>query len=73
MDKTSLQKIKSKLPRNYAKLIREKTGKSYSSIFKTFQESSPLYVSEVVEAALLIIEEHQAKEEKLKKKIADLC
>ncbi|KAF5056975.1 hypothetical protein SDC9_23508 [bioreactor metagenome] len=73
MDKKSLQKIKSKLPRNYAKLIREKTGKSYSSIFKTFQESSPLYVSEVVEAALLIIEEHQAKEEKLKKKIADLC
>ena len=73
MDKKSLQKIKSKLPRNYAKLIREKTGKSYSSIFKTFQESSPLYVSEVVEAALLIIEEHKAKEEKLKKKIADLC
>lgn len=73
MDKKSLQKIKRKLPRNYAKLIREKTGKSYSSIFKTFQESSPLYVSEVVEAALLIIEEHQAKEEKLKKKIADLC
>lgn len=73
MDKKSLQKIKSKLPRNYAKLIREKTGKSYSSIFKTFQESNPLYVSEVVEAALLIIEEHQAKEEKLKKKIADLC
>ncbi|HOI87312.1 MAG TPA: hypothetical protein PLV51_05575 [Lentimicrobium sp.] len=73
MDKATLQKIKSKLPRNYARLIKEKTGKSYSSIFKTFQYNNSLCVPEVVEAALQIIEEYQAKEELLKKKIADLC
>ena len=73
MDKTTLQKIKPKLPRNYAKLIKERTGKSYSSIFKTFQESNPLLVTEVVEAAYEIIKEKEAKELELKKKIEELC
>lgn len=73
MDKESLKKLKDKLPKHYAKMIREKTGKSYSSIFKTFQETNPLIVVEVVDAALVILEEQKQKEAERKKKIAELC
>ncbi|MBK6348210.1 MAG: hypothetical protein IPF68_20165 [Bacteroidales bacterium] len=55
MTKSELQKLKMQLPKHYAKLIKEKTGKSYSSIFKTFHEGSDLIVIEVVDAALEIL------------------
>jgi len=73
MNKSELQKLKLQLPKHYAKLIREKTGKSYSSIFKTFHEGSDLIVIEVVDAALEVISEHKLKDKERAKKLAELC
>jgi hypothetical protein len=73
MTKSELQRLKSQLPKHYAKLIKAKTGKSYSAIFKTFHENSPLIVIEVVDAALDILEEEKAKEMARSKKLAQYC
>jgi len=73
MTKSELQKLKMQLPKHYAKLIREKTGKSYSSIFKTFHEGSDLIVIEVVDAALEILSERKLKDKERAKKLAELC
>jgi hypothetical protein len=73
MNKSELQKLKMQLPKHYAKLIKEKTGKSYSSIFKTFHEGSDLIVIEVVDAALEVLSERKIKDEERAKKLAELC
>ncbi|MHC1773781.1 MAG: hypothetical protein AB9834_00070 [Lentimicrobium sp.] len=73
MTKAELQKLKTLLPKHYAKRIKEKSGKSYSSIFKTFHENSELIVIEVVDAALEILEEENAKEKARSQKLAQLC
>ncbi len=73
MTKSELQKLKTLLPKHYAKQIKAKTGKSYSSIFKTFHENSELIVIEVVDAALEILEEEKAKEKARSQKLAQLC
>ena len=73
MDKEKLGLLKAQLPKRYAKMIKERTGKSYSSIFKTFQKDSTLLVVEVVDAALAILEEQKAKNEERQKKMQDLC
>ncbi len=73
MTKAELQKLKTLLPKHYAKRIMAKTGKSYSSIFKTFHENSELIVIEVVDAALEILEEEKAKEIARSQKLAQLC
>ncbi|MBK9358849.1 MAG: hypothetical protein IPN08_15945 [Bacteroidales bacterium] len=73
MTKAELQKLKSQLPKHYAKQIKARTGKSYSSIFKTFHENSDLIVIEVVDAALEILEEEKAKESARSQKLAQLC
>lgn len=73
MDKTDLKRIQEQLPKQYAKLIKERTGKSYASIFKTFSANSPLIVVEVVDAAIQILEEKQAKDKERAEKIAKLC
>jgi len=73
MDKEKLSLLKAQLPKRYAKMIKEKTGKSYSSIFKTFQTDSPLVVVEVVDAALAILEEQKVKNDERLKKMQELC
>jgi len=69
MDKENFDLIKSQLPKGYAKMIKERTGKSYSSIFKTFQRNSPLLVVEIIDAALILIKETKRKNEKRQKEI----
>jgi len=72
MNKIELQKLKKQLPKHYAKRIKEKTGKSYSSIFKTFHPGSDLVVIEVVDAAIDILSEQKIKEQERAKKLAEL-
>lgn len=67
MDKAELKKLqdklKTKFPMRYAKMIREKSGKSYSSIYKTFDERDNLIVMEVVDAAIAILIESNEKDQ----------
>ncbi|GEM_PF-2035877 len=72
MTKTDLKKLKEQLPRNYAKLLMEKTGKSYSSVFKTFHEGSSLIVYEVVDAAIELAEQNKMKNLERNSRIAQL-
>lgn len=72
MTKTDLKKLKNQLPKNYAKLLMAKTGKSYSSVFKTFHEGSDLIVYEVVDAAIELAEEIRLKDLQRNKRIAQL-
>lgn len=72
MDKEKLKLIKEALPSKYAKLIKEKTGLSSSSIFRTFNENDELVVEEVVDAALEIIQETKQKQIDRDKKMSEL-
>lgn len=72
MDKADLKRLKQQLPKRYAKIIREKTGKSYASIFKTFNENSNLVVVEVVDAALEIVETQKADARKREIRLAQI-
>lgn len=72
MNKTDLKKLKDQLPRNYAKILMAKTGKSYSSVFKTFHEGSDLIVYEVVDAAIELAEATKEKNYQRNQRIAKL-
>lgn len=72
MNKADLKKLKDQLPRNYAKLLMEKTGKSYSSVFKTFHEGSDLIVYEVVDAAIELAEINKQKNNERNMRISQL-
>lgn len=72
MNKTDLKKLKDQLPRNYAKILMQKTGKSYSSVFKTFHEGSDLIVYEVVDAAIELAEATKVKNNERNQRIAQL-
>ncbi|KAF0198372.1 MAG: hypothetical protein FD166_1425 [Bacteroidetes bacterium] len=72
MDKASLRRLKEQLPKRYAKQIKEMTGKSYASIFKTFNENSNLVVVEVVDAALEIVETRKNEARKREERLAQL-
>ncbi len=72
LDKESLRKIKEALPSNYSKLIRAKTGLSYSSIYKTFNPDDELFVERVVDAALEVIEEVKQRKIDRDKRINNL-
>lgn len=72
MNKTDLKKLKDQLPRNYAKILMAKTGKSYSSVFKTFHEGSDLIVYEVVDAAIELAETTRVKNHERNQRIAQL-
>lgn len=66
MDKKTLKQLQEKLkerwPKKYAKLLRERSGKSESAIFKTFNPNYPLIVDEVVDAAIELLKEGVAKD-----------
>jgi hypothetical protein len=76
MDKADLKKLqdklKAKFPMRYAKMIREKSGKSYSSIYKTFDERDPLIVMEVVDAAIAILKESIEKDQSRLNSLSEL-
>jgi hypothetical protein len=70
MTKKDLDRLRKKLPRGYAKILSEKTGKHTSAIYQalTGKINSP----EIIEAAIELAKENQQKNADLKRQIDSL-
>jgi hypothetical protein len=73
-EKSEIEVLKKKLPRNYLKPIADKTGLSFATIarFFNFQKIRQMNAEDIYDTCLEIIEKHKDKKESRDRKIKKL-